>query len=251
MSTNIEDLVTFLFTITTDKNLRTQNKTLPMANPGAKAGFFAGIVYSLVLTAISLFFILQMSFEEFVALISPYASLQPELMRTIYLIVLNLSPIAVFIYALIVSTIFGIIYDWLAKKVGKEWESLLAITIGVIVAVILGLTINLPVSKTIFLVATTTASLSYSIPLFSLYRRYSLKFDPSWISALNPLERDVIRLLNRKKLKFLDIESQLKLRKEELSSILDKLMEEEYVDIDYENRYFLTAKGRLCARNLT
>ena len=165
--------------------------------------------------------------------------------------VLYISPIAVFIYSLIVNTIFGAIYDWLAKRIGEEWRSLLAIMIGVIVAVILGLTINLPVSKTVFLIAATAASPAYFIPLFSLYRRYSLKFDPSWISALNPLEKDVIRLLYGKKLKFLDIENQLKLEKEELSSTLNKLMEEEYVDIDYENRYFLTAKGRLCAKNLT
>jgi hypothetical protein len=217
---------------------------------GAKAGFLAGLIYSITLSMFTLLSLFTLGMESFIALLSELTGLPRGALVGLYYLTLFLGPLVVFIFSLVMSVIFGVIYSYIADRTNKEWTPLLALVIGAVEGLVLGLTINLPISRTVILGGTTALSLTYSIPLYLLHRRYSIKFDPKWLQELGEEDKAVLRTLERAKLKFHEIKEKTGIEDEKLRQVLKLLEGKDYVDIDFENRYRLTEKGRVMTKHL-
>lgn len=217
---------------------------------GAKAGFLAGLIYSVTLSMFTLISLFTLGLENFIMMLSELTGLPHGALVGLYYLVIFLGPLVVFIYSLVLSVIFGVVYSYIADRTNKEWAPLLALVMGAVEGLTLGLTTNLPLSRTVILGGTTTLSLTYSIPLYLLHKRYSIKFDPKWLQELGEEDKAVLRTLRRMKLKFHELKEKTGIGDEELRHILKMLGEKDYVDIDFENRYRLTEKGRVASKHL-
>ena len=219
-----------------------------MDSSGAKAGLLSGAIYGAVLATITAYSIYSVPYDEFERLIAPYLQGNPELARFAYTLALYASPPIVFVYALLICVIFGLVYGWISERSAGEWKPLFAILVGLAAGFLLSITINVPVPRLTIL----AASPSYFVPLFILYRRSILAFDPSWLASLSPMDKRAMKTIGRrKKVKLIELSDELGVESAELKEALNMLEEKGYVGIDYENRYFLTEKGRLCVKEIT
>ncbi len=221
-----------------------------MANPGVKAGIISGFVYSILLSGFCIWAIMSVGPEGLRSAIMQVIQLPEEVILSLYTLILVIAVPIVTLYISILGLLFGLLYNWALERAGREWGPLLALLVAGIMALVASFTVNLPISRFGLLAFALVTSPVYGTSLFLLHRRFSLKFDPAWLSGLGVVDKDVLLALRGKKLKVSELSEELGISRERLAEILNRLEEGGYVEADYENRYRLTEKGRLCSKAL-
>ncbi len=214
-------------------------------NPGVRAGFIAGVIYALILvlyTAYAMIVVFQ-SFPEILALLGQISRIIPTWL--VLLIAVVVGSVVVFIVVLIGSIIMGAVYHWLCDRAGEEWSPLMAILSGVLLAIILGIVLNIPPSKAAGFMILLFTSPAYMVPLYILYRRAI--YEEAAPIKLTSSEEELLLALRKKKMKLLEIRDKFG---EQALDLLKKLEESDLVKLTYENAYTLTHKGKLLAKRL-
>jgi len=214
-------------------------------NPGVRAGFIAGVIYALSLvlyTAYAMIVAFQ-SFPEILALLGQISRIIPTWL--VLLIAVVVGSAVVFIVVLIGSIIMGAVYHWLCDRTGEEWSPLMAVFSGILLAIVLGIVLNIPPSKAAGFMILLFTSPAYMVPLYILYRRAI--YEEAASIKLTSSEEELLLALRKKKMKLLEIRGKFG---EQALDLLKKLEEGDLVKLTYYNAYTLTHKGKLLAKRL-
>lgn len=221
-----------------------------MANPGVKAGIISGFIYSILLSGFSIWAIASAGPEGLRAIIMQVVQLPEAVILSLYTLILIIAAPIIILYTSFLGLLFGLLYNWALERAGREWGPLLAMAIAGIMAIVVSFTVNIPIPRFGLLAFALVTSPTYGISLFLLHRRFGLKFDPTWLSGLGDVDKGLLLALRKEKLKVSELSEKLGISREELVEILNRLEDDGYVEADYENRYRLTEKGKLCIRAL-
>ena len=189
------------------------------------------------LSAFSLYTIISIGQEGFSSLISQVIQLPEGELASLYTFTICITAPIILLYSSFIGVLFGLLYNWILERSEKEWGGLFAIVLAAVMSFVLALTVNLPVPKSELSIFALATSPIYAVSLFLLHRRFKLKFDPAWLSCLGMVEKDIVLLLKKRKLKLSELVRISNMKKEGLIKVMSKLEEMGYVEVDYENRY--------------
>lgn len=222
-----------------------------MASPGVKAGVVSGFIYSVLLSGFSIWTIISVGPEGLRSIIMQVVQLPEEMILLLYTLTLIITAPIIILYVSFLGLLFGLLYNWALERAGRDWGPLLSMLVAGIMALVASLTVNLPIPRSGLFAFALVTSPVYGTSLFLLHRRFGLKFDPAWLSGLGDLDKGILLALGKGNLKVSELSSELGISRETATEVLNRLEDGGYVEADYENRYKLTEKGKLCSRALT
>jgi len=122
-------------------------------NPGAKAGFFGGAAYGLVMFVfVALSLTVAIPLGELSRLIGSMTGIsipEPALMALV-----AIGAAVVLVITIVLGILFGLLYNWLCEKVDHEWRAPIALLVGSLLGLLLGLTTNVPLNRAAILAVT-------------------------------------------------------------------------------------------------